>query len=150
MCHISFTFSDPPFAPKNLRVTSYDIDHIVICWDAPDHDGGSPIERYVIDKRDALRATWGPAGSSTADTLTFRADGLLEGDSYFLRVAAENKVGLGEFIETIDAQMAKLPFGKKYHHLSVRNSTTFSNKSLILQIVTCLLHVTNFSHIEHT
>ena len=33
--------------------------------------------------------------------------------------------------------------------LSVRNSTTtFSNKSLLLQIVTWLLHVTNFSNIE--
>ena len=31
---------------------------------------------------------------------------------------------------------------------TVRNSTTFSNKSLLLHIVTWLLHVTNFSNIE--
>ena len=33
---------------------------------------------------------------------------------------------------------------------SVRNSTTLSNKSLLLQLVTWLLHVTNFSNVKHT
>ena len=40
------------------------------------------------------------------------ADGLIQGESYFIRVAAENKVGLGEYTETIDAQQARLPFGE--------------------------------------
>ena len=39
---------------------------------------------------------------------------------------------------------------KSIAFLPVRNSTTFINKSLLLQIVTSLLHVTNFGNIEHT
>ena len=65
-------FPDPPFAPQNLRVTDYNSDFITLAWDKPDHDGGSPIQKYVVEKRDSMRPTWGHAGTTDADTTTLK------------------------------------------------------------------------------
>ena len=65
-------FSDPPFAPQNLRVIDYNSDYITVAWDKPDHDGGSPVQKYVVEKRDALRSTWAQAGRTEADVTTLK------------------------------------------------------------------------------
>ena len=85
---------------------------MTLTWSPPANDGGAPITRYVIEKRDAMRAAWGVVGRTEAETCTFVVDGLIEGDSYFFRVAAENKVGRGEFFELVHSIKAKLPYGE--------------------------------------
>ena len=109
--------TDPPFAPRNLKVTDYNIDHITLAWDAPEHDGGSPITRYSIEKRDAMRATWGSAGATDSDTLTFTADNLFAGECYYFRIAAENQVGRSPYDELTHSIKARLPYGKLELHL---------------------------------
>ena len=68
--------SDPPFAPQNLRVIDYNSDYITLAWDKPDHDGGSPIQKYVVEKRDALRTSWSQAGRTEADQTTLKVSGM--------------------------------------------------------------------------
>ena len=60
--------SDPPFAPQNLRLIDYSSNFLTIAWDAPEHDGGSPILGYIVEKRDAMRNMWIPAGKTDIDT----------------------------------------------------------------------------------
>ena len=85
---------------------------MTIAWDAPEHDGGSPILGYVVEKRDVLRNMWIPAGKTDVETKTLKVDNLMEGEQYFVRVAAKNQVGRGYHLETDQPITAKLPFGK--------------------------------------
>ena len=70
-----------------------------------------PIKSYTIEKRDAMKSTWLNAGRVDRDTLTFTASHLTEGNDYYFRVSAENKIGVGEPTELSKAVTAKLPYG---------------------------------------
>ena len=43
---------------QNLRVTETNVDYVVIAWDVPESDGGSPITGYVVEKRDIKRSAF--------------------------------------------------------------------------------------------
>ena len=103
--------TDPPAAPTNLIVTDYNTDYVTVTWDAPPLDGGAPILRYIVEKRDAVLTTYMQAGKTNQDTRSFTVDGLFSGHSYIVRVAAENERGRGEFVE-VGPIMARLPYGK--------------------------------------
>ena len=45
----------------------------------------------------------------------------MEGEKYFVRVAAENQVGRGYHLETDQPITAKLPFGMNYFTVSFAN-----------------------------
>ena len=70
-----------------------------------------PVKSYTIEKRDAMKSTWLNAGRVDKDTLTFTASHLTEGNDYYFRVSAENKIGVGEPTELSKAVTAKLPYG---------------------------------------
>jgi len=104
------TVTDKPEAPQNLRVTEVSRDYMVLTWETPESDGGANITGYSIEKKDASKMYWGNAGSVNGNTLTFKVSKLFEGSEYLFRVAAENKIGLGEFAELSEAVQARLPF----------------------------------------
>lgn len=66
---------------------------------------------YNIEKCDTSKTTFSSAG--TTDNLTFKVKRLFEGSEYKFRVAAENKIGFGEYAESGEVK-CKLPFGKSY------------------------------------
>ena len=101
-----------PEEPQNLRVTEVSKDYVILAWEKPESDGGSPITSYTIEKCDAAKGTWFSAGSCDSTTLTFKVKKLFEGSEYLFHVAAENKIGVGEFVALAKAVKAKLPFGK--------------------------------------
>ena len=45
--------SDKPSPPSNLRVTDIWKDYMMLVWEPPQADGGSPITGYTIEQRDA-------------------------------------------------------------------------------------------------
>lgn len=49
---------------------------------------------------------------------SFQVSKLHEGNEYFLRVMAENSVGVGNPIETPTSIEVKSPYGKKIHSIS--------------------------------
>ncbi len=79
-------------------------------WSSPKDDGGSPLTGYVMEKREALRMVWNPVSSPT--TTKYTATRLHEGTQYVFRVAAENKVGTGQFEELTKSIAAKSPHSK--------------------------------------
>ena len=85
-------------------------DSASLSWDEPESDGGSPITSYLIEKQDVSKTAWISAGHS--DAKKTKISKLFEGTTYNFRVAAENKIGVGEFATTDDSYTAKLPFSK--------------------------------------
>jgi len=100
-----------PSAPENLCVTDVHKDSVTLKWDAPETDGGMPVKTYNVEKRDAMKTTWLSAGRVDGDTFTFKVSHLIEGNDYYFRVTAENKIGAGEPAELSKAVTAKLPYG---------------------------------------
>ena len=50
---------------------------------------------------------------STSEDLKLTASGLIEGQAYMFRVAAENKIGVGEFVDLNRSTTPKNQFGKQ-------------------------------------
>ncbi|TWW80211.1 Titin [Takifugu flavidus] len=92
-----------PFTAENLSSDSCKLN-----WFFPENDGGSPISNYVVEKREAERKAW-TSVSFTASRTNAVAHGLTNGKSYFFRVAAENAIGIGPFMETAAEVVIKEP-----------------------------------------
>ena len=97
---------DEPGPTGKPQVTDWDKDHADLQWEPPASDGGAPIEKYIIEKRDKHgdweKATEVPGGANSATV-----EDLIEGHSYEFRVVAVNKAGPGEPSEPSDMIVAK-------------------------------------------
>lgn len=102
--------ADKPSAPRNLQVTEVNKDSIGLSWDRSLNDGGAPITSYVIEKRDASRNNWIGIVHTAPETTRAVVPKLWEGCDYFFRVAAENSVGLSDYVELDKSVTAKAPF----------------------------------------
>jgi len=122
-------FSDPPFAPRELKVVEYNVDYVTLSWIAPEHDGGSPILGYVVEKRDSMMNMWSPAVKADNNTFTVKVANLFEGQSYLFRVAAENQCGRGAYTELDKPVLTKLPYGKFYVEFCLFFITTSPSSS---------------------
>uniref|UniRef100_A0A673JKN7 Titin n=1 Tax=Sinocyclocheilus rhinocerous TaxID=307959 RepID=A0A673JKN7_9TELE len=76
-----------PSAPKDLKVAEVTRKHVHLMWEAPDHNGGSPITGYQVEKREVSRKTW---------VKEYTVADVVEGKEYLFRVIACNKCGPGE------------------------------------------------------
>ena len=74
-------------------------------------DGGSPIEKYIIEKREKDKA-WVKAVEIQPDLNKASVGGLIEGKEYEFRVIAINKAGPSHPSEPSKAQLAKAKFGR--------------------------------------
>ena len=83
---------------------------IALAWQIPEDDGGSPINRYIVEQRQPAKRAWQPSG--TCKETTFTVENLTESQTYMFRVAAENDVGSGAFVELTQAVAPKSQFGK--------------------------------------
>lgn len=95
-----------PFTAENLSIESCKLN-----WFFPENDGGSPISNYIIEKREAERKAW-TSLSYTASRQNAIATGLTTGKAYFFRVAAENAIGIGPFVETAAEIVVKEPISE--------------------------------------
>lgn len=84
-----------PSSPTTPEASAITRDAIVLTWERPEDDGGSPIEGYVLEKRDKVGIRWTKCNKKRLSDLRFRAAGLTEGHSYEFRVSAENAAGVG-------------------------------------------------------
>uniref|UniRef100_A0AAG5CSE1 Twitchin n=1 Tax=Anopheles atroparvus TaxID=41427 RepID=A0AAG5CSE1_ANOAO len=99
---------DRPSRPENIAVESYGGEHLVLCWNAPLDDGGSPVTNYVVEKKDKNSNAWTKV-SSYCTTTYLKIRNLRLNQLYDFRVYAENKYGLSEPAQA-DAIVAKHPF----------------------------------------
>jgi len=103
--------SDKPSAPQNLTVIDTTKDSAGLRWDRPESDGGLDILQYHIEKRDVTKTGWLNVASVDGDRINYTVTKLFEGNEYYFRVAAENKIGVGPFAELTTPVTAQLSYG---------------------------------------
>eukprot|EP00063_Salmo_salar_P056676 XP_014031511.1 PREDICTED: myomesin-2-like isoform X4 [Salmo salar] len=84
-----------PSAPHGITMLSCDGASMIIAWKSPKHCGGSKINAYYVDKRDADTLAWKEVNSAPTKTRTYTVDGLTEGTFYEFKVQAGNLAGVG-------------------------------------------------------
>jgi hypothetical protein len=100
-----------PSVPTALSATSNVSTQSVLTWTVPARNGGSPIKDYVVQY--STSATFASAvttftdgvNASTGATVT----GLINGTTYYFRVAAVNSVGTGLYSGTTSAIPSTIP-----------------------------------------
>ena len=85
--------SDIPDPPGKPFANDWDKHHIDLEWARPLHDGGSPIEGYIIQKKEKGTTIWVDATTISTDTNKGKARDLLEGAFYQFRIVAINSAG---------------------------------------------------------
>ena len=56
---------DKPSAPQGpLKVSGVTVQSCVLSWLPPIDDGGSPIEKYIVEKMDTEKGDWQPVSFS--------------------------------------------------------------------------------------
>ena len=106
---------DEPSAPGQPDIVNWDSDNIEIAWREPSSDGGAPIEKYVVEKREkGSKGPWSKGAECNAQTCKAIVHGLSEGKEYEFRVCAINKGGPSEPSETSKAQIAKPRFRTRH------------------------------------
>ena len=89
--------------PFHIHVIGISDESVTIEWSRPYNNGGSPITGYVIEKRESTTNNWILVTRVTARTTSYKISYLDPTYSYYIRVAAENDEGIGEYLELLDA-----------------------------------------------
>ncbi|XP_070686293.1 titin-like [Pempheris klunzingeri] len=97
----------PPGAPTNLRVVSASKSIIVVAWNKPDSDGGSPIVGYHIECKDQSSILWTKLNRNQVTENQFKVTTVEEGLIYEFRVCAENMAGIGPCSKTSEPVAAR-------------------------------------------
>ncbi|KAK2817477.1 hypothetical protein Q5P01_025668 [Channa striata] len=84
-----------PSAPHGITMLSSDGSSITLAWKKPKHCGGSRVNAYYVDKRDADTLVWKEVNLSGFTERMCTVDGLTEGKFYEFKVQAGNMAGVG-------------------------------------------------------
>lgn len=85
--------ADEPLKPGTPEITDYDNRGVNLKWEKPASDGGAPIEKYIIEKKDRFKPDWEKATEVSGDQLEARVNDLKENGEYQFRIVAVNKAG---------------------------------------------------------
>lgn len=106
-----------PSAPEGPLET-YDITATTVglTWKPPNSDGGKPITKYIIEKRDAKRMGWTPVEKIQPNATSYTVQNLTTGADFYFRIIAENEEGVSPALETTQMVRPTRQPGKHYIH----------------------------------
>lgn len=119
------TFATTPTAPQNLTAVTQSSTEILLDWDTPADDGGSPITGYKIYVESPVGGGFIVLVANTMSTDTEYLDtGLSPNTEYNYKIRAINAIGEGSFsneaaattlgfVRHIDKLTGKMRFGKQ-------------------------------------
>lgn len=87
----------PPQGPILMTLTDPE-SSVRLEWLPPVSDGGSAIVKYTIEKHE--RGHWIRVSDVAMEINSYVVNNLLEGEEYFFRILAENKVGASEWLQS--------------------------------------------------
>ena len=92
------TVLDPPDAPGKPKVSDITGSSARVTWTSPANDGGSPVERYLLEQLIEGGSAWKQVASTSK--LSSDVSKLMNDVSYTFRVCAVNKAGSGAYSAT--------------------------------------------------
>ncbi|CAD6186687.1 unnamed protein product [Caenorhabditis auriculariae] len=102
--------NDSPPAPSDISVTQIESDALTVEWNPPSDNNGAAITSYVIEKKEEGRRKFHKVATVSGAKTSYIVDELEMASSYIIRVAAVNKFGTGDFVETKPVTTGS-PFG---------------------------------------
>ncbi|CAF4536552.1 unnamed protein product [Rotaria sp. Silwood1] len=125
---------DEPSAPSKPEIPDWDKDHVDLEWQAPMSDGGAPIEKYVIERREKGRDQWQKGAEVDGQRCKGACGGLTEGKEYEFRIVAVNKAGPSEPSEASKAVIAKPRFLKpRINKVGLKSVTVKQGQTITLE-----------------
>lgn len=125
---------DEPGQPGTPEVQDWDRDKIDITWKPPKSDGGAPIEKYLIEKKEKNKGTWTKAAEVPGTASSASVNNLAEGKEYEFRVTAINKGGPSEPSEASRPQVAKSRFvAPRIDKINLKNITVKAGQTVTLE-----------------
>uniref|UniRef100_A0A3P9IPB7 Fibronectin type-III domain-containing protein n=1 Tax=Oryzias latipes TaxID=8090 RepID=A0A3P9IPB7_ORYLA len=92
------TIADNPYRipdpPENPEVTVITKDSMVVMWQEPKNDGGTPITNFNIERKDRVGLRWVKCNKRKVKDLQFKTTGLVPSHEYEFRITAENAAGV--------------------------------------------------------
>ena len=85
-----FTCPDPPGRPKAIAESTTAVN---LQWDRPYSDGGSKIQGYKVEYREASESIWVAGHGSLVKSQTYTVSGLVTGNTYEFQIKATNAAG---------------------------------------------------------
>uniref|UniRef100_A0A668AQP5 Titin n=1 Tax=Myripristis murdjan TaxID=586833 RepID=A0A668AQP5_9TELE len=103
-----YPFSVPaaPGTPFVSTVTKYSM---VVEWEPPTNDGGSPVIGYHLERKEKNSILWTKLNKLVIPDARFKTTGLEEGIAYEFRVSAENIAGVSTLSKISDCYVARDP-----------------------------------------
>lgn len=117
----------PPDGPLKVKVVS--AEKCNLHWNPPTNDGNTSVSHYIIEKRETSRVTW-TGVDSHVEAVSYKVTKLVPSKEYIFRIAAVNKFGVGEFLES-DPFVAQNPFSTPSAPSTPR-PTTVTGDSIVL------------------
>lgn len=96
-----YSISLPPAAPLNVAGVGGD-KQVTLTWKAPDGDGGRVITDYMVQYSLDGEKNWTLVADDVSTATNAIITELINGNTYFFRVAAVNAVGVGNYSERSD------------------------------------------------
>lgn len=84
---------DEPFKPGKPEIIDYNNESVDLKWEPPINDGGAPIEKYIIEKKDRYKPDWEKACEVSGEYNEAKVGDLKENGEYQFRIVAVNKAG---------------------------------------------------------
>uniref|UniRef100_A0A3P8WBQ1 Titin n=1 Tax=Cynoglossus semilaevis TaxID=244447 RepID=A0A3P8WBQ1_CYNSE len=98
-----------PGPPGTPSIATWTKESMVIAWNEPVNDGGSPILGYHLERKERNSILWIKLNKSLITDQTFKTTGLELGMEYEYRVYAENIVGVGKASKVSEGFVARDP-----------------------------------------
>ena len=86
----------PPFKPQNIQIES-EYRALTVTWEPPLDDGGSPVIGYAFEYRSEDEQEWTSTLGTSPDQRYYTIEGLTPGTYYYVRIAAANAIGQGDW-----------------------------------------------------
>lgn len=90
-----------------------------IHWHAPETDGGSQIQNYIIEKREVSKKTWQKLGVTHREVTHIELKDLQVNSSWNFRIVAVNAAGASEPFLPADPITAGKRISKYYFQLQL-------------------------------
>lgn len=101
---------DPPSKPNRPELTDWGKDFVDLKWSPPKSDGGLPIEKYIVQKREKGGRSWAECARVSGDKNNATVTDVEPGHEYEFRIVALNKAGESEPSEASQSVVTKPRF----------------------------------------